>query len=190
MVEGTCEFRQEGQGGTPQAESLAKGAKIKLNELNALVVRSVAKAEKTGILQPAHTITGRLQQAKCWLENPNLEDKGLGTKSIALIVQEARKVVDGLPGVQKSELLNLSDEVDSLLYRLTNLTNQGEGNSPQAQLTARHLLYKLLELKGKIKEAVTNRVVENFIDTTTPLKQFTDAVLAQEGTPNRDNHFT
>lgn len=46
------------------------------------------------------------------------------------------------------------------------------------------------ELKEKIQQAVTNRVVEDFIDIVTPLKQFTEAVLAPEGTPNRDQNFS
>jgi vinculin len=33
------------------------------------------------------------------------------------------------------------------------------------------------------------RVVDDFIDITTPLKQFTEAVLAPEGTPNREANF-
>jgi hypothetical protein len=37
------------------------------------------------------------------------------------------------------------------------------------------------ELKDKIQGALVDRVVEDFIDITTPLKQFTDAVLAPEG---------
>ena len=45
------------------------------------------------------------------------------------------------------------------------------------------------ELKNKIQQAVVSRVVEDFIDITTPLKQFTEAVLAPEGTPNREQNF-
>lgn len=40
---------------------------------------------------------------------------------------------------------------------------------------------KLKELKDKIQTAVVDRVVEDFVDITTPLKQFTDAALAPEG---------
>ena len=34
-----------------------------------------------------------------------------------------------------------------------------------------------------------SRVVEDFIDITTPLKQFTEAVLTPEGTPGREQNF-
>ncbi|KRT81380.1 hypothetical protein AMK59_5375, partial [Oryctes borbonicus] len=68
--------------------------------------------------------------------------------------------------------------------------HQGKGNTPQAQEAARRLSHKLHELKEKINQAVVNRVVEDFIDIVTPLKLFTDAVVAPEGTPNRDQNFS
>lgn len=100
------------------------------------------------------------------------------------------KVADGLPGIQKAEILQLCDEVDSLSHQLADLCAQGKGNTPQAQEVARRLSQKLHELKEKINQAVVNRVVEDFIDIVTPLKQFTEAVLAPEGTPNRDQNFS
>lgn len=48
----------------------------------------------------------------------------------------------------------------------------------------RLLSQKLDELKDKIQGALVDRVVEDFVDITTPLKQFTDAVLAPEGNAN------
>lgn len=45
----------------------------------------------------------------------------------------------------------------------------------------RALSTKLQEMKHKIQTAVVDRVVEDFVDITTPLKQFTDSVLAPEG---------
>ncbi|CAG9833258.1 unnamed protein product [Diabrotica balteata] len=99
-------------------------------------------------------------------------------------------VADGLPGVQKSEIFQLCDEVDILSHQLADLCGQGLGNSPQAQEVARKLSQKLHELKEKINQAVVNRVVEDFIDIVTPLKQFTEAALAPEGTPNRDQSFS
>jgi vinculin len=85
--------------------------------------------------------------------------------------------------------LQLCDEVDNLSHQLSDLCARGEGNSPRAQEIARQLSQKLHELKNKIQQAVVSRVVEDFIDITTPLKQFTEAVLAPEGTPGREQNF-
>lgn len=91
--------------------------------------------------------------------------------------------------MQKAEILQLCDAVDALSHQLADLCAQGKGDSPQAQEIARKLSQKLHELKERINSAVVNRVVEDFIDIVTPLKQFTEAVLVPEGTPNRDQNF-
>lgn len=46
-------------------------------------------------------------------------------------------MADGLPGVQRAEILNLCDEVGILSQQLNDLCRRGEGNSPQAQQIAR-----------------------------------------------------
>jgi len=38
----------------------------------------------------------------------------------------------------------------------------------------------VLRLEERINQAVINRIIQDMADITTPLKQFTDAVLAQE----------
>lgn len=45
----------------------------------------------------------------------------------------------------------------------------------------RKLSHKLDELKKMIQDAVVSRVVEDFVDINTPLKQFTDAVHVPKG---------
>lgn len=189
MTDALCELRQQGKGVTPQAESLAKGIKDKLGNLQQSVLNAVIAVDKTGLQQTAHTVQGRLEQARKWLSNPGQDDKGLGQRAIALIVEEGRKVADGLPGVQKSEILQLCDEVDHLSKQLANLCAQGKGDTAQGQEIARKLSQKLHELKERINAAVVNRVVEDFIDIVTPLKQFTETVLLPEGYPNRDQYF-
>ncbi|XP_056639646.1 vinculin isoform X8 [Diorhabda sublineata] len=189
MTDALCELRQDGKGATPQAESLARGIRDKLGDLQQAVMNAVVAVDKTGLQQTAHTVQGRLEQARKWLSNPGHDDKGLGQRAISAIVEEGRKVADGLPGVQKAEILQLCDEVDTLSHHLADLCRQGLGNTPQAQEVARHLSQKLHELKEKINQAVVNRVVEDFIDIVSPLKQFTEATLAPEGTPNRDQNF-
>lgn len=55
MMNSLCELRQNNQGLTPQAESLAKGIETKLDELFELINTSATNVEKSGKLQPAHT---------------------------------------------------------------------------------------------------------------------------------------
>ncbi|XP_039286096.1 vinculin isoform X3 [Nilaparvata lugens] len=191
MTEALCELRQEGKGTTPQAESLARGIQEKIGSICRAVSSAVSNMDKSGaqLMQPAHTVSGRLEQAERWLANPQRDDRGLGQRAIALIVDEGKKVADGLPGVQRAEILTLCDQVDRLSRQLSDLCRRGMGNTPQAQETARALSQKLHELKERIQNAVVNRVVEDFVDIATPLKQFTEAVHVPEGTPGRDVNF-
>ncbi|KAL6433982.1 hypothetical protein ACFW04_005862 [Cataglyphis niger] len=189
MTDALCELRQNEKGTTPQAEALARGIKEKLNELRGSVASALVAADKSGTAQTAHTVAGRLEQANKWLLNPHHDDKGLGKRAIALIIHEGKKVAEGLPGIHKAEILQLCDEVDNLSHQLADLCAHGQGNTPLALEIARQLSHKLYELKNRIQQAVVSRVVEDFIDITTPLKQFTDAVLAPTGTPGRDQNF-
>ncbi|KAL0277136.1 UNVERIFIED_CONTAM: hypothetical protein PYX00_004521 [Menopon gallinae] len=189
MTDALCELRQDGKGATPQAEGLSRNIQERLGDLCQMVSRAVQNVEKSGIQQPAHTVAGRLEQARRWLSNPEHDDRGLGQRAIALIVDEGKKVAEGLPGVQKAEILGLCDEVDVLSRQLSDLCRKGLGDSPQAHSVARALSQKLHELKNCIQNAVVNRVVEDFIDIASPLKQFTEAVMAPEGTPHREQNF-
>uniref|UniRef100_A0A6M2DQL3 Vinculin n=1 Tax=Xenopsylla cheopis TaxID=163159 RepID=A0A6M2DQL3_XENCH len=185
-----CELRQAGKGNTPQALALADEIKGKLTELQQAVMGAVLGVDKAGLQQTAHTVQGRLEQARKWLQSPACDDRGLGQRAIALIVDEGKKVAEGLPGIHKAEILQLCDEVESLSHQLGALCSKGLGDSPQAQDLARKLSQKLYELKERIQSAVVNRVVEDFIDISTPLKQFTEAVNVPEGTPGREQNFT
>ncbi|PSN46699.1 Vinculin [Blattella germanica] len=196
MTDALCELRQDGKGASPQAECLAHGIQEKLGDLCNLVQRAVVGVEKSGVQQPAHTVSGRLEQARRWLAHPDRDDRGLGQQAIALIVTEGKKVADGLPGVHKAEILGLCDEVDILSRQLSDLCRRGHGDTPQAQDVAsiihgvaRTLSQKLYELKDRIQNAVVSRVVEDFIDIGSPLKHFTDAVHVPQGTPGREQNF-
>ncbi|KAK0173252.1 hypothetical protein PV328_006478 [Microctonus aethiopoides] len=189
MTDALCELRQDGKGTTPQAESLARGIKEKVNELRSAVASALVAADKSGTAQTAHTVSGRLEQANKWLLNPHHDDRGLGQRAIAMIIHEGKKVAEGLPGVHKAEILQLCDEVEGLSRQLADLCAHGQGNTPRAQEISRQLSQKLYELKNRIQQAVVSRVVEDFIDITTPLKQFTEAVLTVEGTPGREQNF-
>lgn len=92
MTDALCELRQQGEGTSPQAEALARNIEDRLGELNATVQQAINRVEKSGIQQPAPTVSGRLEQARRWLEQPNLDDRGLGQQAIALVVDEGYKV--------------------------------------------------------------------------------------------------
>ncbi|KAI8122710.1 Vinculin [Lucilia cuprina] len=182
MANSLCELRQEGKGTSPQAESLARSIREKLGDLQSQIQHAVVGVDKAGVQQTAHTIQGRLEQAVKWLQNPEVNDGGLGERAVNLIVEEGRKVAEGCPGHQKAEIMQLCDEVERL-------KRQAAGNTPVAKEAAKKLIQKLHELKAAVQNALVNRIVQDFMDVSTPLKQFTDAVMLPEGTPGREQNF-
>lgn len=65
---------------------------FRLHELTATVQQAINRVEKSGLQYPAPTVAGRLEQARRWLEQPGIDDRGLGQQAIGLIVQEGLKV--------------------------------------------------------------------------------------------------
>ncbi len=92
MCDALCELRRDGQGATPQAEALARGTEARVAETVATVQQAISRVEKSGIQQPAPTVAGRLEQARRWLEQPGVDDRGLGRQAIQLVVEEGYKV--------------------------------------------------------------------------------------------------
>ncbi|GFR80051.1 vinculin [Elysia marginata] len=189
MVNALSELRTQGKGSSPQAMSLARGIQEKLKELQGQTAQAIANTEHSGFRRPAPTVDGKVEQAQQWLANPNFDDKGLGESATRMVIQEGHKVANCCTGPQRQELLRLCDETEILTNQLADLCNKGMGSSPQAKALARNLTEKLASLKAKIQDALVSQVAEDFIDTTTPLKQLSEAAVAPLNTPGREQNF-
>jgi len=189
MTDALCELRAEGRGATPQAENLARNIQERLGEVVASVGQATSRLEKSGIQQPAPTVTGRLEQTRRWLEQPGVDDRGVGPQALQLIVEEARKVADGLPPYLKNEVLGLCSRVEGEKGRLLEAVRRGEASTPQAISLARSLTNNIGSVADRIQGALVDRVVDDFVDIATPLKQFTDCVLTPGDPSTREHVF-
>ncbi|GFS53436.1 vinculin, partial [Trichonephila inaurata madagascariensis] len=189
MTNALCELREEGKGTTPQAEALSRGISQKMRQLISLISQGISNVEKSSIQLPAHTLKGQMEQARAWLTNPSFNDDGLGHQAIECIVKGGRKIIKSIPPSEQMSVELLCSETESLSRQLAEMCRHGQGNTYQALTVAQAISGKLQELKNKIQSTIVNQVVKDFIDITTPLKQFTDAVLCLEGTPNPGANF-
>jgi len=189
MTDALCELRAEGRGATPQAENLARNIQSRLGEVAASVGQAASRLEKSGIQQPAPTVTGRLEQCRRWLEQPGVDDRGVGPQALQLIIDEARKVAEGLPPYLKSEILGLCSRVEAEQGRLLEAVRRGEASLPQAVSIARSLTNNIGAVADCIQGALVDRVVDDFVDIATPLKQFTDCVLTPADPTTREHVF-
>ncbi|XP_068624642.1 vinculin [Battus philenor] len=182
-----CDERQIGRGNEPKALNLVTDLRSQLNEVEGIVNDGVRAAEK----QSGKTIQSRLETAHKWLLHPaaDPQTRAEGQKAITSVVSQGQRIADGLQGREKAEILQLCGDVQRLSDRLADLCATGYGDSDEARAITRELTDKLHELKRGMERAVVNRVVEDFIDVAAPLRHFTDAVNAPEGTPGREANF-
>ncbi|KAJ8250765.1 hypothetical protein COCON_G00226870 [Conger conger] len=179
-------LRRQGKGDTPEARALAKHIGAALQNLQSKVNRAVANSRPA---KAAINLEGKMEQALRWIENPSLDDRGVGQAAIRGLVAEGRRLANGLLGPYRQELLGRCDRVEQLMLQLADLAARGEGESPQAQAVAHHLKEALKDLKAKMQEAMTQEVSDVFSDTTTPIKLLAVAATAPPEAPNRSEVF-
>uniref|UniRef100_A0A8C5BRI4 Vinculin n=1 Tax=Gadus morhua TaxID=8049 RepID=A0A8C5BRI4_GADMO len=161
------DLRRQGKGDTPEARAVANSRPAKA----------------------AVHLEGKIEQAQRWIENPNVDDSGVGQAAIRGLVAEGRRLGNALPGPYRQELLGKCEQVEQLMAQLADLAARGEGDSPQARAVAHQLQEALKDLKGKMQEAMTQEVSDIFSDTTTPIKLLAVAATAPLEAANRDEVF-
>ena len=99
-------------------------------------------------------------------------DPGASQQLVHHLVQLSYKIAESFDGHTRTELLEAGNELDRVNHQYgSNLANQG------ARQALSGAVYRMDE---RVNQAVINRIIQDMADITTPLKQFTDAVLAQE----------
>ncbi|XP_040564073.1 vinculin isoform X19 [Lepeophtheirus salmonis] len=190
MTDSLSELRTSGEGGTLQAEILARNIDSRLNELSTTISQAINRVEKSGIQQPAPTISGKLEQARRWLEQPGVDDRGLGQHAINLILDEARKIAELLPPNQRDSVRSLCIETEDDIRDLKDLCTSGYAGSSRAQNLARQIATRLDAIKDAILSVLVERVVKDFMDVGYPLKKLTDCVQNPVGASlDRDRIF-
>ncbi|XP_039528112.1 vinculin a isoform X4 [Pimephales promelas] len=180
------ELRKMGKGDTPEARSLAKQIGTALQNLQAKTNRAVANMRPA---KAAVTLEGKMEQALRWINNPGVDDHGVGQAAIRGLIAEGRRLANSLPGPYRQELLAMCERVEQLMMQLADLAVRGEGESPQARAVVAHLLEAIKDLKAKMQEAMTKEVSDVFSDTTTPIKLLAVAATAPLEAPNREEVF-
>uniref|UniRef100_A0A8C3HFL5 Vinculin n=1 Tax=Chrysemys picta bellii TaxID=8478 RepID=A0A8C3HFL5_CHRPI len=159
------DLRRHGKGDSPEARVLAKPVKAAVH------------------------LEGKIEQAQRWIDNPTVDDRGVGQAAIRGLVAEGRRLANVMIGPYRQDLLAKCDRVEQLAAQLADLAARGEGESPQARVIATQLQDSLKDLKTRMQEAMTQEVSDIFSDTTTPIKLLAVAATAPPDAPNRDEVF-
>ncbi|XP_074502544.1 vinculin-like isoform X4 [Sebastes fasciatus] len=180
------ELRRQGKGDSPEARALAKQIGGALLTLQSKTNRAVANMRPT---KPAVTLEGKMEQALCWVNNPGVDDRGVGQAAIRGMVGEGKRLAGGLLGPYRQDMIGRCDRTEFLMTSLADMANRGEAEAPHARATATQLQDSLKDLRQHMQEVMTQEVSDVFSDTTTPIKLLAVAATAPADAPNREEVF-
>ena len=115
-----------------------------------------------------HEVTKKINQM---LSSATL-DRQLNQQVIQQIVELGYKISEGFDGQTKNEIIDACNELDRV--------NHQHGNNLNDARARQTVAITIDKLENTINEAVITRIIQDMADITSPLKQFTDAVLCQE----------
>ncbi|XP_071377422.1 vinculin-like isoform X3 [Centroberyx affinis] len=180
------ELRKQGKGDSPEARALAKQIGAALLTLQSKTNRAVANMRPA---KPAVTLEGKMEQALRWVNNPGVDDRGVGQAAIRGMVGEGRRLAGGLVGPYRQDLIGRCDRTEALMTNLADMAGRGEAEAPHARATAAQLQDSLKDLRGRMQEVMTQEVSDVFSDTTTPIKLLAVSATAPPDAPNREEVF-
>ncbi|XP_072247178.1 vinculin-like isoform X2 [Leuresthes tenuis] len=180
------ELRKQGKGDSPEARALAKQIGAALMNLQSKTNRAVANMRPA---KPAVTLEGKMEQALRWVNNPGVDDRGVGQAAIRGMVGEGRRLGGGLLGPYRQDMTGRCDRTEALMTSLADMAGRGEAEAPHARATAAQLQDTLKDLRQHMQEVMTQEVSDVFSDTTTPIKLLAVAATAPPDAPNREEVF-
>ncbi|XP_019115159.1 vinculin isoform X9 [Larimichthys crocea] len=180
------ELRRQGKGDSPEARALAKQIGAALLTLQSKTNRAVANMRPA---KPAVTLEGKMEQALRWVNNPGVDDRGVGQAAIRGMVGEGKRLAGGLLGPYRQDMIGRCDRTEALMTSLADMASRGEAEAPHARATAAQLQDSLKDLRQHMQEVMTQEVSDVFSDTTTPIKLLAVAATAPPDAPNRGEVF-
>ncbi|XP_076599432.1 vinculin-like isoform X4 [Chaetodon auriga] len=180
------ELRKQGKGDSPEARALAKQIGAALLTLQSKTNRAVANMRPA---KPAVTLEGKMEQALRWVNNPGVDDRGVGQAAIRGMVGEGRRLAGGLLGPYRQDMIGRCDRTEALMTSLADMAGRGEAEAPHARAAAAQLQDSLKDLRQHMQEVMTQEVSDVFSDTTTPIKLLAVAATAPPDAPNREEVF-
>ncbi|XP_038152191.1 vinculin-like isoform X4 [Cyprinodon tularosa] len=180
------ELRKQGKGDSPEARALAKQIGAALLNLQSKTNRAVANMRPA---KPAVTLEGKMEQALRWVNNPGVDDRGVGQAAIRGMVGEGKRLAGGLLGPYRQDMVGRCDRTEALMTALADMASRGETEAPHARATAAQLQDTLKDLRQHMQEVMTQEVSDVFSDTTTPIKLLAVAATAPPDAPNRQEVF-
>ncbi|XP_067655858.1 vinculin-like isoform X2 [Haliotis asinina] len=104
-----------------------------------------------------NAIEGKLQQATDWLQDPTALIGSAGDKALRQILEDSKKIADRCTNPSERDAIQRKiSDIESMSNALSELRQQGKGNSPQAISLAKEIQGKLKELQQMTHNGIMN----------------------------------
>ncbi|XP_046326080.1 vinculin-like isoform X7 [Haliotis rufescens] len=104
-----------------------------------------------------NAIEGKLQQATDWLQDPTALIGSAGDKALRQILEDSKRIADRCTNPAEREAIQRKiSDIESMSNALSELRQQGKGNSPQAISLAKEIQSKLKELQQMTHNGIMN----------------------------------
>ncbi|XP_046583152.1 vinculin-like [Haliotis rubra] len=104
-----------------------------------------------------NAIEGKLQQATDWLQDPTALIGSAGDKALRQILEDSKKIADRCTNpTERDAIQRKISDIESMSNALSELRQQGKGNSPQAISLAKEIQGKLKELQQMTHNGIMN----------------------------------
>lgn len=115
-------------------------------------------ADDIAIMKKAQSaIEQKMQLAQDWLGDPSALVGSAGEKSLRQILEDAKRVADCCTNPDdRDRILKSVSNLESMGQALSELRQQGKGNSPQAMSLAREMQHKMKELQKMTNDGIMN----------------------------------
>ncbi|KAL5006317.1 hypothetical protein ScPMuIL_015123 [Solemya velum] len=115
-------------------------------------------ADDLAVMKKAQsTIQQKMKGGQDWLADPSALVGSAGDKALHQILEEARKVADRCTNPHDRDLIQkCSGDIESMVDVLSELRQQGQGNSPQAISLGREIQQKMRDLENMVHNAIMN----------------------------------
>merc|ERR1719204_2302276 len=173
-------LRNAGKGDSPEAQRLAIELRDDLEAISNRVNQCATK--QSGDL-PTQS---QLDKAKQLFSNP-LKDDGSGIKAVRKIISDARQLAGLCSGPIKEALLDEAKSAEETLDELEVAIRQK--NEAKAKQAAAELEPKVNALTSSMENASIAALASEFSDTTSALKQLSNAAYQPVTNPNRGQIF-
>jgi vinculin len=160
---------------------LASTLADQLESLYKELVHLSGEAQRDGLIKPASTIYGRLDQAFKWCINPIFNDKSIGQEATKSVVEIARKLaLDENDNELRSAYLECCQETNNLIDKLIESNdNKKTTISNEAIKLGKQLRERLYQISQIINRCLVQKVAHNFVDINHPLRKLADLVDGQ-----------